>query len=139
MAQLQVHVEKADMFWRLAQTKFEAKATPFICMNLVMYTIGHLIEALLARQNRHPGSPPRGVMHASREAMLRKNLVSTKIVEEKWANSYTELHDSRDTFLDGGITGREFLDEYMRQAKPLVAYLYECVAAGDRAQKAISN
>jgi hypothetical protein len=26
-----------------------------MCINLVMYAVGHLIEAVLAEDNRHPG------------------------------------------------------------------------------------
>ena len=124
MAQEQVHLQKAALFWQLAERKFEAHATPFLCVNLAMYTVGHLIEALLARQSRHPASQPKGVPHGDRDAMLRKLLVPQKIVAEEWANCYSELVGRRDTFIEGGIPQRSAVTEFMSLAAPMVTYLY---------------
>lgn len=123
MAQYDVHVQKAEMFWDLAQRQYAVGGIPFICINLAMYAVGHYVEALLARQHRHPSSPPRGVPHGDREAMLRKYLVTNNVVAANWADSYSELSGRRDTFIDGGIPNRKAAAEYMDLATPLVAYL----------------
>lgn len=123
MAQFDVHVQKAEMFWELAQKHYAGSGIPFLCINLAMYAVGHYVEALLARQHRHPSSPPRGVPHGDRESMLRKYLVAKDIVSASWADHYSELSASRDTFIDGGIPDRRLAEEYMVLATPLVTYL----------------
>lgn len=133
MAQHHVHLGKAGMFWQMAQKKFAAGVTPFVCINLVMYAVGHYIEALLARQNRHPSSPPRGVPHADREVMLRKYLVARNIVAEKWADVYSELVGRRDTFIEGGVPDRRSVEEYMALAAPLIEYLGTRLSTNDDA------
>jgi hypothetical protein len=111
------------MFWRLAEQKFRSGATPFLCMNLIMYTVGHLIEAALADYGRHPSSPPRGVPHADRDTLLRKVLIGNGRLEPEWGDQYAELVAQRDTFIDGGIQDRAFVERYMGLARPFVARL----------------
>ncbi len=123
MAQREEHVSKADLFWHLAEEKFRAGATPFLCMNLIMYTVGHLIEAALAEYGRHPSSPPRGVPHADRDTLLRKVLIGNGRIEPEWGDRYAELVARRDTFIDGGTQDRAFVESYMALAQPFVARL----------------
>ncbi|MGE0278523.1 MAG: hypothetical protein AB7R40_24265 [Nitrospiraceae bacterium] len=129
MAQLDVHVQKAEMFWGLAQKHYGRVGLPFMTINLAMYALGHFVEALLAHQLRHPSSPVRGVPHGDREAMLRKYLVPQNIVAASWADHYSELSARRDTFIDGGIPDRGSAAEYMALAAPLVSYLKGRVTA----------
>jgi hypothetical protein len=123
MAKQAQHAEKAALFWKLAQEQYKQQATPFICMNLIMYTVGHLIESVLAEQGRHPGSPVRGVPHADRGALLRRYLVGEGKLDEANADCYGELVAQRDTFIDGGIQDRAFVERYMALAQPLIARL----------------
>lgn len=123
MAQKEDHLSKAEMFWRLAEDKFRASATPFLCMNLIMYTVGHLIEASLAEYGRHPSSPPRGVPHADRNALLREVLIGNGRLEAEWGDRYAELVARRDTFIDGGTQDRAFVESYMALARPFIARL----------------
>lgn len=123
MAQRKQHIEKADLCWKLAQEQYEQKGTPFLCMNLIMYTTGHLIEALLAEQGRHPGSPVRGVPHADRGALMRRHLTGAGKLSDADADCYGELVAQRDTFIDGGIQDRKFVEGYMALAQPLIARL----------------
>lgn len=125
MAKRSEHLAKAELFWDLAGKKYEAGATPFLCMNLIMYTVGHLIEALLAEAGRHPSSPPRGVPHADRYALLRSCLIGRGRLEERWADCYGELVSQRDTFIDGGLQDRAFVERYMRLARPFVECLQQ--------------
>ena len=120
MAKQTQHAEKANLFWKLAQEQYKQRATPFICMNLIMYTVGHLIESLLAEQGRHPGSPVRGVPHADRGALMRRHLVGEGKLDEANADCYGELVALRDTFIDGGIQDRAFVERYMTLAQPLI-------------------
>lgn len=137
MAQFDVHAQKAEMFWDLAQKHYGRVGLPFITINLAMYAVGHFVEALLARQLRHPSSPARGVPHGDREAMLRKYLVPQNIVGARWADHYSELSARRDTFIDGGAPDRGSAAEYMALAAPLVSYLKGRVSA--TAQKSDSK
>jgi hypothetical protein len=123
MAQREDHLAKAEMFWRLAQEKFRSGATPFLCMNLIMYTVGHLIEAALAEHGRHPSSPPRGVPHADRDTLLRKALIGNGRLEAEWGDRYAELVARRDTFIDGGTQDRAFVESYMALARPFITRL----------------
>jgi hypothetical protein len=123
MATREEHICKYRLFWNLAQKKYSEQATPFLCMNLIMYTVGHLIEALLAEEGRHPSSPPRGVPHADRDALLRKVLIGKGRLEEKWADCYAELVARRDTFIDGGLQDRAFVERYMALARPFIERL----------------
>lgn len=129
MARYAQHAEKADMFWRLAQKHCRQEGTPFLGMNLVMYTVGHLVEALLAREGRHPGSPVRGVPHGDRGALLRACLVRDGGLTEADSVCYGKLVADRDTFIDGGIQDRIFLDNYLATAQPLIDRLRKLVAA----------
>jgi hypothetical protein len=123
MARREDHLTKSKMFWALAQEKYQNGATPFLCMNLIMYTVGHLIEASLAEFGRHPSSPPRGVPHGDRDALLRKVLIGNGRLEPEWGERYAELVSRRDTFIDGGVQDRAFLESYMALARPLVERL----------------
>jgi hypothetical protein len=123
MATRKDHLVKHELFWKLAQEKYRQGATPFLCMNLIMYTVGHLIEALLAEEGRHPSSPPRGVPHGDRETLLRKVLIGRGRLEEMWAERYAELVARRDTFIDGGMQDRAFVQEYMKLAEPFIQRL----------------
>jgi hypothetical protein len=123
MATRKEHLAKYDLFWKLAQEKYRQGATPFLCMNLIMYTVGHLIEALLAEEGRHPSSPPRGVPHGDRETLLRKVLIGRGRLEEMWADRYAELVARRDTFIDGGMQDRAFVQGYMKLAEPFIQRL----------------
>jgi len=123
MAKYDAHVQKAEMFWELAQKHHAEGGIPFMCINLAMYAVGHYVEALLARLRRHPSSPPRGVPHGDREAMLRKYLVAQNIVSASWADHYSELSARRDTFIDGGIPDQRAAAEYLALATPLTAFL----------------
>ena len=123
MATREEHIRKYKLFWELAQKKYREAATPFLCMNLIMYTVGHLIEALLAEEGRHPSSPPRGVPHADREALLRKVMIRKGRLEETWAGCYSELVSRRDTFIDGGVQDRKFVEGYMALARPFIERL----------------
>lgn len=120
MAKQNQHADKATLFWKLAQEQYREQATPFLCMNLIMYTVGHLIESLLAAQGRHPGSPVRGVPHADRGALLRRYLIGEGMLKEADADCYGELVAQRDTFIDGGIQDRAFVEMYMAMARPLI-------------------
>ena len=128
MATQSQHYEKAKMFWKLAQEHYRQQTTPFICMNLLMYTAGHLIEALLAAQGRHPGSPVRGVPHGDRGALMRKHLVGKDMLSEADADCYGEMVAQRDTFIDGGIQDRAFIEKYMALAQPLILRLQTLTA-----------
>jgi hypothetical protein len=123
MAQYDVHLQKGEMFWDLAQKHYGRAGLPFITINLAMYALGHLVEALLARQLRHPSSPARGVPHGDREAMLRKYLVPPGIVAANWADHYSELSARRDTFIDGGVPDQRSAAEYMALAASVISYL----------------
>ena|SRR5271166_5868356 len=123
MATRKDHIAKYELFWKLAQQKYLEGATPFLCMNLIMYTVGHLIEAALAEDGRHPSSPPRGVPHSDREGLLRKFLIGRGRLEETWADRYVELVSRRDTFIDGGIQDRAFVERYMELAAPFIKRL----------------
>jgi hypothetical protein len=123
MATREDHIAKYELFWKLARQKHREGATPFLCMNLIMYTVGHLIEATLAEEGRHPSSPMRGVPHADREVLLRKVLVGKGRLEEAWADRYGELVSRRDTFIDGGVQDRAFVEEYMELAAPFIKRL----------------
>ena len=123
MARREDHIVKYKLFWKLAQEKYRQGATPFICMNLIMYTVGHLIEALLAEEGRHPSSPPRGVPHADREVLLCRRLIGGGRLEEVWADRYAELVSRRDTFIDGGVQDRAFVEQYMSLARPFIERL----------------
>jgi uncharacterized protein (UPF0332 family) len=127
MATREQHIRKYRLFWELAQKKYREAATPFLCMNLIMYSVGHLIEALLAEEGRHPSSPPRGVPHADREALLRKVLVAKGRLEETWVECYSELVAQRDTFIDGGVQDRAFVERYMTLARPFIQRLQTLV------------
>lgn len=128
MATEKQHYQKSEMFWKLAQDHYKRQATPFICMNLVMYTVGHFIEGLLAAQGRHPGSPVRGVPHGDRGALLRKHLIGNGMLTEADADCYGEMVAQRDTFIDGGIQDRAFIEKYMAMAQPLVLRLQTIAA-----------
>ena len=79
----------------------------------------------MADEGRHPSSPPRGVPHGDREALLRKVLVGTGRLEKMWADRYAELVSRRDTFIDGGMQDRAFVEEYMILAEPFIRRLQE--------------
>lgn len=128
MATQKQHNEKSEMFWKLAQDHYNRKTTPFICMNLLMYTVGHLVEGLLAAQGRHPGSPVRGVPHGDRGALLRKHLVGKGMLTEADADCYGEMVAQRDTFIDGGVQDRAFIEKYMALSRPLVERLQNLTA-----------
>jgi hypothetical protein len=123
MATREEHIGKYELFWSLAQKHYREGTTPFLCMNLIMYTVGHLIEALLAEEGRHPSSPLRGVPHADRETLLRKVLIAKGRLEEPWADCYAELVSRRDTFIDGGTQDRAFVERYMTLAQPFIERL----------------
>jgi hypothetical protein len=125
MARREDHMAKAGLFWSLAQEKLRSEATPFLCMNLIMYTVGHLIEALLAEVGRHPSSPPRGVPHGDRGALLRTCLVGKNRLDPSWADCYAEIVNQRDTFIDGGVQDRTFIEGYMALARPFIEHLQE--------------
>src|SRR5262245_47112994 len=91
MASQAAHEAKADFCWQLANEYVREKREPFLCMNLIMYSIGHLIETLLAAQLKHPSSPPRGVPHGDREAQMRKHLVGKNVLPGAAADTYAEL------------------------------------------------
>lgn len=124
MAQEQVHLQKAEVFWLLARDSFKRQATPFLCVNFAMYAVGHLVEALLARRGLHPSSQPRGVPHADRGALLKTALVPDT-VPQAWADRYAELVGRRDTFIEGGIPQRLFAEEFMALAQPMVEFLQQ--------------
>src|SRR3990172_4782962 len=123
MASLEVHREKAVLCWKLANQLYAEKRDEFLCMNLIMYTVGHLIEAALAIQHKHPSSPPRGVPHADREVQMRRHLVGRQWLEPEAADTYAELVALRNTFADDGIQDRPFMEHYMELAEPLVKRL----------------
>ena len=124
MATRAQHVTKSELFWKLAQEKYQEQATPFLCMNMIMYTLGHLIEAMLAEKGRHPGSPVRGVPHGDRGVLLRKYLISESKLSNADAECYADLVADRDTFIDGGVQDRAFVEQYMARAKPLIQRLH---------------
>lgn len=130
MATVSVHQRKADLCWELAEQLFAEKRNEFLCINLVFYTIGHLIEAGLAIQHKHPTSPPRGVPHADRGAKFRKCWVQSKWLEAEAADIYDELNDFRHayTFADDGIPNRDIMEQYMKIARPLVERLKDVLA-----------
>lgn len=123
MATQKQHAKKSEAFWKLAQAHYEQRSTPFICMNLLMYTIGHLIEGLLAKESRHPGSPVRGVPHADRGVLLRKHLVGDGRLTDADADCYAEIVALRDTFIDGGTQDRAFIEAYYALARPFISRL----------------
>lgn len=122
MATVTVHQKKAELCWKLAEQLFTEKRDEFLCMNLIFYTVGHLIEAGLAIQHRHPTSPPRGVPHADRGAKFRKCWVGNKWLDAADADTYDELNDIRHafTFADDGIPDRAFMEHFMTTAKPFI-------------------
>lgn len=124
MARYAAHMTKAELCWTLAQEQYEKSGTPFICMNLTMYTVGHLVEAMLAREGRHPVSPPRGVPHGDRDMLLRKVLIGRGKLESEWGDRYSELVAQRDTFIDGGNQDRAFIERYMALARPFIDRLH---------------
>ena len=128
MATQNQHNKKSEMFWSLAQDHYDRKSTPFICMNLLMYTVGHLVEGLLAAQGRHPGAPVRGVPHGDRGALLRKYLVRDGMLTEADADCYGEMVAQRDTFIDGGVQDRAFIEKYMALSRPLIERLQDLTA-----------
>lgn len=128
MATQYQHNGKSEMFWELAQDHYKQQTTPFICMNLVMYTVGHLVEGLLAAQGRHPGSPVRGVPHGDRGALFRKHLVGNGMLTEADVDIYGEMVAQRDTFIDGGVQDRAFIEKYMALAQPLISRLQALTA-----------
>lgn len=129
MAERSVHVEKAELCWKLANQWVTGKRTEFLCINLVIYTVGHLIEALLAEENRHPACAARGVPHGDRDVLMRKYLVGGKRIEPQWADCYADLVSRRDTFIEGGLPSRQAVETYMRLAEPLVTLLWGLVNA----------
>jgi len=120
MAVATVHRQKADLCWKLAQLLYEEKRDEFLCMNLIFYTVLHLIELALAERDKHPAAQPRGVPHADREVQMRKHLVSKQLLESDMADIYTELYSTRHTFAEGGIQDRPFIERYMGLARPLI-------------------
>jgi hypothetical protein len=124
-----VHQQKAELCWRLARQYYAEKRTAFLCMNLVLYTAGHLIEAALALQDKHPSAPPRGVPHADRETQMRRHLVGRRWLEPEAAETYAELVATRHTFAEGGIQDRRFIERYMTLAEPLVQRLQALLKA----------
>ena len=123
MATAGVHRRKAELCWALAERFYKEKRHEFLCMNLIMYAVGHWIEAALAAIDKHPGAPPRGVPHADRETQMRKHLVSGQHVEVDAADRYAEMVARRHTFAEGGIQDRAFIERYMELALPLVSRL----------------
>lgn len=123
MANSSVHRQKADLCWSLAERFYTEKRHEFLCMNLIMYAVGHWIEAALAAIEKHPGAPPRGVPHADRETQMRKHLVGGKYVDAEAVDRYAELVARRHTFAEGGIQDRPFIERYMELARPLVNQL----------------
>lgn len=127
MAIRSLHLEKAQMFWDLAGNWHRDKRTEFMCINLVMYAVGHLIEAVLAEDNRHPGCAARGVPHGDRDVLMRRYLVGGKRLEAVWADTYSELVSRRDTFIDGGPPTRQAVENYRKLAEPLVVRLKQLI------------
>ena len=123
MASASVHRQKADLCWTLAERYYAEKRHEFLCMNLIMYAVGHWIEAALAVLDKHPSAPPRGVPHADRETQMRRHLVGGKWLEGQAADRYAEMVARRHTFAEGGIQDRPFIERYMDLARPLVAEL----------------
>lgn len=127
MADRNLHLQKAQLFWGLADKWHRAKRTEFMCINLIMYAVGHLIEAVLAEENRHPTCAARGVPHGDRDLLMHKYLVGNKRMEVAWADTYADLVSRRDTFIVGGLPTRKAVDDYMKLAEPLVHRLLELV------------
>jgi hypothetical protein len=123
MATASVHRRKAVLCWSLAERFYAEKRHAFLCMNLIMYAVGHWIEAALAVLDKHPGAPPRGVPHADRETQMRKHLVGGQHVGGEAADRYAEMVARRHTFAEGGIQDQAFLESYMDLARPLVTEL----------------
>jgi hypothetical protein len=63
------------------------------------------------------------VPHADRDALLRKVLIGRGRLEQKWADCYAELVARRDTFVDGGLQDRAFVERYMALARPFIERL----------------
>ncbi len=123
MPTVDVHVVKAEQCWALAQQYHAGKREEFLCVNLIVYAVGHWIEAALALQHKHPSAPARGVPHADREVLMRKFLVGAKWIEPEAADTYAELVAMRHTFADDGVQDRAFIEQYVRIAEPLVERL----------------
>jgi hypothetical protein len=123
MATASVHRQKAELCWSLAERFYAEKRHAFLCMNLIMYAVGHWIEAGLAVIEKHPGAPPRSVPHADRETQMRKHLVGGQYVGAGAAERYAEMVARRHTFAEGGIQDRAFVEDYMELARPLVTEL----------------
>ncbi len=111
------------MFGSLLRKHMENNGHPFLTINLAMYTVGHLLEALLAQEGRHPGAPVRGVPHADRGVLLKSVLVQRDLLEQADASAYDQLVLDRDTFIEGGIPDHGKLSAYLDNAKPLIAKL----------------
>jgi hypothetical protein len=120
MAVPAVHAQKAELCWGLAKQLYSEKRDEFLCMNLIFYTVLHLIEQVLAVQHKHPAAQPRGVPHADREVQMRRHLVGKELLEPKIADLYTELFSIRHTFAEEGIQNRPFIEHYMSLAQPLI-------------------
>jgi hypothetical protein len=129
MATLDIHRAKAELCWGLARQYCDEQRHPFLCMNLIMYAVGHWIEAALALQDKHPSAPPRGVPHADRETQMRKHLVGRQWIEAEAADAYAELVATRHTFAEGGIQDRAFVERYLARAEPLVRRLQAVLAS----------
>lgn len=130
MASYSVHAEKAEMFESLSRKHIASNGNPFLTVNLVMYTVGHLIEALLAKRGRHPGAPARGVPHADRGALMKSVLIAEGLLDNKDAEIYGKLVMDRDTFIEGGIPDQDRLQAYVKTAEPLIATLRNLVNKG---------
>ena len=129
MAVPAVHAQKAELCWRLARQLYSEKRDEFLCMNLIFYTVLHLIEQALAIHHKHPAAAPRGVPHADRELQMRRHLVGKKLLEPELADIYTELFSVRHTFAEEGIQTRAFIEHYMELARPLIEGLETLVKA----------
>jgi hypothetical protein len=123
MANASVHRRKAELCWALAERFYTEKRHEFLCMNLMMYAVGHWIETALAVLEKHPSAPPRGVPHGDRETQMRKHLVGGKWLEGEAADRYAEMVARRHTFAEGGIQDQPFIERYMELARPLVSQL----------------
>jgi hypothetical protein len=123
MAIATVHRQKADLCWKLAQQLYAEKRDPFLCMNLIFYTVLHALEEALAVRRKHPAAQPRGVPHADRDVQVRKHLVGKQVLEPEMADIYTELYSIRHTFAEEGIQDQAFIEHYMGLARPLIARL----------------
>src|SRR5690348_3792772 len=119
MPSADVHRRKANMSWELATKLYNERRDEFLCMNLIFYTVLHLLEQVLAVHHKHPAAQPRGVPHADRETQVRRHLVGKQILESEMADIYTEMFSIRHTFAEEGIQTRSFIEHYMKLARPL--------------------